>query len=745
LKGATLLKERKPELAIPVLAAALAIHKAAGDTLATVDTANALGVCYRYLERWADAEATYADAIKVALAGLPPNHFLLGVLFGNLAMLYEKIGNLVEAETALNLSLKTHRAAAQTDQAAGRHLAQAFERLLALYERQGRVRDSVRLLRDELVPDAPTLWRELITRAQAARSDLLRTHRIAVDRFLSNVLMRWPDDPAAAAEVLDVLLWRRGFGLEPYRCANRAAGTNPHLRSQLDQVKAVRAALAAEIFSVPLAPARPHSVKVHLEGIGRSSEVDALEVDVFASLPDHETDRVTKAPEHGAVAVAMPSDAALIEFWRCRRMNANGSVTPRYVALALRATDPRSAKLVDLCDADALEDGLILDFLAALTGEPVDAALPRHINTRAAPQSHKAPTNDDWRSLGSQVRALIFDPLVESVGDAGHLLIVPDGLLARVPFAALPANDGFIIDRYQVSYLSSGRDLCLTAPAGSTAGPPVVLANPAYTLPGTVPSADPTDEDLWFSDLPGAEMEGKRVAARLSVQAVTGESATERYLKECQSPTVLHIATHGAILPVKPLVAELDITSLHEFKVELRGRVQFVEGLRRLSGVTIDDQALRSILACAGVNTWLCHGVLPDEAEDGWLNAEDIAMIDLAGNELTVLSACETALGSIQVGEGVLGLRTAFHVAGARTTVMSLWLVDDDAAPDIMLRFYDHVLEGRGRAKALHLAVVEARKKFPETPALWGSFVCQGDPGPLSPRQLQALLTPPGC
>ena len=512
----------------------------------------------------------------------------------------------------------------------------------------------------------------------------------------------------------------------------------------MERLKALRASLAAEIFSAPLEPDRPHSVKVHLEGIGRSSDVDALEVEIFGSLPDHETDVVTKAPEYAAVAAAMPSDAALIEFWRCRRMNANGSVTPRYIALVLRRGDPPHATLVDLCAADALEDGLVINFLAALTGEPADAPLPRHITARAAPQTPDAPMGIDWRGLGAELRALIFDPLAKAIGDAAHLLIVPDGLLARVPFAALPADDGFIIDKFRVSYFSSGRDLCLTAPAGRAAGPPVVLANPAYTLPGTAPATAPFDEELWFSDLPGAELEGKRVATRLGVDAIIGAAATERYVKQCRSPVVLHIATHGAILPVKPLVAELDITSLHEFKVELRGRVQFVEGLRRFSGLTVDDQALRSILACAGVNTWLCHGALPDEAEDGWLNAEDIAMIDLAANELTVLSACETALGSIQIGEGVLGLRTAFQVAGARTIVMSLWLVDDAAAPDIMLRFYDHVMKGRGRAEALHLAQLEARKKFPGSPALWGPFICQGDPGPLSPEQLASLRKPAG-
>ena len=68
----------------------------------------------------------------------------------------------------------------------------------------------------------------------------------------------------------------------------------------------------------------------------------------------------------------------------------------------------------------------------------------------------------------------------------------------------------------------------------------------------------------------------------------------------------------------------------------------------------------------------------PDE-DDGILTAEEVASLNLEGVEWAVLSACDTGFGEIRAGEGVFGLRRAFQVAGARTVIMSLWSVEDQA------------------------------------------------------------------
>ena len=125
------------------------------------------------------------------------------------------------------------------------------------------------------------------------------------------------------------------------------------------------------------------------------------------------------------------------------------------------------------------------------------------------------------------------------------------------------------------------------------------------------------------------------------------------------------------------------------------------DGLARLSGPMMENPMLRSGLALAGANTWLKAGNPPEEAEDGLLTAEDVTGLDLLATELVVLSACETGLGQVHVGEGVFGLRRAFVLAGAKTLVMSLWKVPDEPTRELMEDFYGRLLAGEGRAEAL--------------------------------------------
>jgi CHAT domain-containing protein len=187
----------------------------------------------------------------------------------------------------------------------------------------------------------------------------------------------------------------------------------------------------------------------------------------------------------------------------------------------------------------------------------------------------------------------------------------------------------------------------------------------------------------------------------------------------------------------------------------------------------MENPMLRSGLALAGANTFL-HGALPPaEAEDGLLTAEDVAGLDLLDTELVVLSACDTGLGAVHLGEGVFGLRRAFVVAGAKTLVMSLWKVPDLATAFLMDRLYDNLLE-RGLDRDLALREAQratreatvgqlrgewlgpgaldrlaggspaARQELErlaaradderpfEAPAYWGAFILQGDTAPLA-------------
>ena len=110
-----------------------------------------------------------------------------------------------------------------------------------------------------------------------------------------------------------------------------------------------------------------------------------------------------------------------------------------------------------------------------------------------------------------------------------------------------------------------------------------------------------------------------------------------------------------------------------------------------------------------------------------------MAPLELEGVEWAVLSACDTGVGEVKAGEGVLGLRRAFQVAGARTVIMSLWSVDDQAARAWMRALYRGRFQQRlstmEAVRAASLNVLRSRRARGEStnPFYWAGFVAAGD------------------
>ena len=271
-----------------------------------------------------------------------------------------------------------------------------------------------------------------------------------------------------------------------------------------------------------------------------------------------------------------------------------------------------------------------------------------------------------------------------------RLLFVPDGGFAKVSMADLPTpGGGMLIDHLIISYLDAARDILDAGPAQAAPTSAVVVSDPAFDLADSAPPEDGQAPVPWvFAPLPGTLLEGRAVERMLDALHWTGTEATKARLLQLHAPIVLHLATHGFFL---------DDDTATEWEVDHGGPPigvapeDLVSG--RLTGLRLSNPFLRSGLALAGANDWLRTGRLRQPWGDGLLTAHDMAGLDLRGTQLVVFSACETGLGAIRTGDGVLGLRRAARLAGARAQIMALTRIPDLASAVLVIRLYEILRE----------------------------------------------------
>ncbi|MDI3283779.1 CHAT domain-containing tetratricopeptide repeat protein [Polyangium sp. 15x6] len=353
---------------------------------------------------------------------------------------------------------------------------------------------------------------------------------------------------------------------------------------------------------------------------------------------------------------------------------------------------------------------------------PIEAA------TKALRETLSASLDQDPKPPARALDELVMRKIRPLLGGKTKLMIAADGALSLVPFAALVDEEGqYLVKRYEISYLTSGRDLLRlsrTAPPGQGA---LVVANPAFgqreqgesalaLLDGKPDAKTRGLDKAYFEPLPATAVEARALAPILPGAAMHVDlEATESTLKKAHAPRIVHVATHGFFLPAKGAAARA--AAQGERGLELEPSPDWLP----------DDPLLRSGLALAGANAKKGGG-----GEDGILTALEASSLDLWGTKLVVLSACETGLGDVQRGEGVYGLRRALFVAGAESLVASLWKVADEETQRLMVAYYQRVTKGGGRSAALRDVELAMLADEPTShPYFWASFGVFGDPSPM--------------
>jgi CHAT domain-containing protein/tetratricopeptide (TPR) repeat protein len=764
---------------------ALRIRRRLGKPMDVARALNNLALYYRVNGRYREAERLYQEALGIYRSRAEEDPISLTVGLNNLAGLYFARGDYKSAEPLVQQVVTIRRSLGEEAWAFGSSL----NNLAAIYHRTGRYEAAERHYKEaiaawrrivgdhhprlrtalsnlsglyvamkrpnaalELMREVIGIGDRLITNVFAITSENQRllymtSFQQDLDDLVSLVARHFAGLIPVVAETLDLVLRRKGIVAESMaaRRDDVLSGKYPSLESKMRELRTLRMKLADCTVAGPVDDDLEHHVSV-LNQLAESTE--RLESALASEVPELSLAQRLSNADRRHVALAMAAGSVLVEFVRFTDRHFPAGLpsdsSTRYGAFVVEAGKPDAVRFIDLGQAEAI-DSAVTAFRQSLSRPP---GWLTNVIERAGVRLH--------RRYGKALRAIILDPLGVRVDGNGRLFIAPEGTLAWIPFEALPTEHGFLVEQFAITYLSVGRDLIrFESDFRPPFGAAVVLADPNFDLrardelesavtdrvpheqaqvirafPSAAASASLRERlrsAVWrFPSLPGTRTEAQGVSERLGVRPRLGDAALESELKACQSPQVLHLATHGFFLPNQP---HTDPEGGTQSGVEWSA-----DSKERLSGFGMENPLLRSGLALAGANTWLAYEKLPPAAEDGILNGVDVSALDLSGTDLAVLSACDTALGSAHAWEGVFGLRRAFTLAGARTLVMSLWNVSDRQTSDLMLDFYKRLLTGMSCGEALREAQLALKEDYPN-PYYWAAFICQGDPGPIRPAR----------
>lgn len=353
----------------------------------------------------------------------------------------------------------------------------------------------------------------------------------------------------------------------------------------------------------------------------------------------------------------------------------------------------------------------------------------------------------------------LWQPIARAMPAGTHTVFYsPDGVYHEVNPATLlnPTTGKPLLTELDVRLVGSTRELLHRAtleaptlvPAGSSAA--VLVGGPVYrsedkrwvyrggwelyaaSTAGYRSAGENFRSTLHIPKLPGTSEEVDEINALLtkagwSNTRYTGEAATEEQVRTVRRPRVLHIATHGFVLPYEESVRSMEeaVKAAEEIRVDTSLDIEDKATDLAPNIAKLEDPLLRAGLLLTGAENFRSLEIKPD-GEDEILTAYDASLLDLRGTELVVLSACETGLGEMVPDEGLFGLRQGFAMAGARSVMVSLWHVDDAVTRELMAAFYRNWLGGQPKRAALRAAQQSISRNYP-APYYWGAFVLFGE------------------
>jgi CHAT domain-containing protein len=577
--------------------------------------------------------------------------------------------------------------------------ASGLNSLAMLYQYQGHPSKAEPLYRQAI-----QILERHLEESSFIQSEADQLRHVAISRFFLNNYLKLPEADAATL-YQSVFRWH-GAVTARQTFARANSRSSPEVQTLINDLQDISRQMNQLVQNPPNAMTKADQAKAVKELDGRRETLEKKIASQSQEFAEYHNQRKLASAD---LQKSLPEDTALLDFL------VHGDTTSVFVITKKSIVHIKLETGKDLAEE-----------IVAFTG---DLSL-----MRTRPVSNK----DD---IASKLRAIIWEPLEEHLKGITRVLICPDGPLCRLPFAALPGADPkkYLLEELSIVIIPVPQLLpgLLAAEVKKFAGAPSLLAVGDVDFDGDptageqpkkpVPAAlTRSGNGLSWNRLPNTKGEVEVVETlfnklpQATVQKLLGNEATEAALeRELSRHRFVHLATHGFFTPPKMVRQFQENQTTGSEKILLPAI----------------PPGLSSGIVCAGANK-------PTLQVSGVLTATQIAELDLRNVELAVLSACETSLGELAGGEGVLGLQRAFQMAGARSTITTMWAVFDQSTAELMKRMYSNRLEnGFASAEALREAqlwVLNNGDKvgaFPEKPTgskrtppkFWAAFTFAGD------------------
>jgi CHAT domain-containing protein len=607
---------------------------------------------------------------------------------GNLAGLYLTMGDYSKAEP---LFLQERHICKKVLGEEHPDYAASLNNLAFLYKTIGEFTKAESLLRQSLEVKLQIAQRTLPVLPEAAALAYLAKQQIGRDPLLS-VLRKLPEEERG--DVFSSVWATRALATRMLAERRRLTAGSPKAEVVQKKLGGVRGQLAQLTLATPK-PAQVEARRRQLSELNEQKE--SLERELAAlSEPFRRSMEVRDAQVADLVGV-LPHDSAVVDVIRAAVWNPPPEGKGR-----LRREWQYEAFVVRPADNEA---GYTARWVHLGRAEPIEQAVRTWLHQI---RSGRGGAAQRGRSPSVQLRELLWERIEPHLGDCSTLYLIPDGLLCYLPWSALPGRNPatVLLEDYALATAVSGQQLyaLLSEPASKTKGLLVVggvdydsrgsetttplLASTGDRVTHRGPARE-ADQAVNWPFLQGTLAESAAIQEiwnhNAPSQLLQTSSANEAMLREhLPGSRYVHLATHGFFADEK----FRSMFRLSEEQERLYGSQRDLASARRAT-VTARNPLILSGVVLAGANLPpLTNELGIPTGDDGILTAEEVVNLNLHGTELVVLSACETGLGRTGGGEGVFGLQRAFHLAGARNVLASLWKVDDQATAAQMKLFY---------------------------------------------------------